>query len=94
LALKPKLRAEADYPYGNFVLRASAETVDGFWFPQVGLNYQVAEKWQLGLDYETRFGAAQISLHHPKYFLALSSQNLNLNASRALGVAMGLNYTF
>ena len=94
LNLKPKLRIEGGYPLGNTTLTAGAEAVDGQWFPQLAASYRVGSRWRLGLGYETRFGSVQISLRHPNYFLALSSQNLKLNESRALGLSMGLNYPF
>lgn len=92
--LKPKLSLEGQYPYGNLSMLARLESVDDMWFPQVGVSYQIASRWRLGLQYESRFGAVEISLRHPKYFVSLSSQNLNLDASRALGLAAGLNFTF
>ncbi|MDP1905733.1 MAG: hypothetical protein Q8M09_16055 [Pseudomonadota bacterium] len=94
LDLKPKLRIEADYPLGETTLLARVEGVDGQWFPQVGISHAIASKWRVGLDYETRFGAAEISLRHANYYLALSSQSLKLNESQALGIAAGLSYAF
>jgi hypothetical protein len=94
LDLKPKLRIEADYPLGETTLLARVDGVDGQWFPQVGISHAIASKWRVGLDYETRFGTAEISLRHANYYLALSSQSLKLNESRALGIAAGLSYAF
>jgi hypothetical protein len=94
LSLKPILRLEADYPYGNATILARLEGMDGNWFPQVGLSYRVASGWDLGVGYETRFGSMEISLHHANYFLALASQNLNLSQSRAVSVSAGLSYEF
>jgi hypothetical protein len=94
LTLKPKLRIAGAYPYGNATLQASLEGVEGNWFPQVGLSYRVASNWQLGLAYETRFGSAEISLHHANYFISLGSQSLNLSQSRAISASAGLSYEF
>jgi hypothetical protein len=94
LNLKPKLRFEGDYPLGDTSLMASAESLDGQWFPQLGASYAVAANWRLGLQYETRFGSAEISLRHPNFDLTLSSQKLSLSESRALGIAAGVNYSF
>lgn len=94
LDLKPKLRAEADYPLGDTTLLARVEGVDGQVFPQIGVSHLVGSKWRVGLDYETRFGSAEISLRHANYYLALSSQSLKLNESRALGISAGVNYAF
>ncbi len=94
LNLKPKLRVAGDYPVGNATLMASAEEMDGELFPQLGVNYLIAENWRVGLEYETRFGSAEISLRHPDFYLALSTQKLNFGESRALGFSAGLNYAF
>lgn len=50
------------------------------------LTLDLKPKLRVGLDYETRFGSAAISLRHANYYLALSSQSLKLNESRALGI--------
>lgn len=92
--LDPKLRVEAAYPYRGFNLRASVDAVEGYWFPQLGASYRVAGEWQLGIEYETRFGSAELRLRHPNYYFALRTQDLSLNDSRVLGLSMGLNYSF
>lgn len=94
LALDPKLSISGAYPLGAISLHARADSIDGLWIPQLGGEYAFATNWRVGLDYETRFGSAKISLRHPKYFVSLSTDKLKLNESHALGFAAGLSYVF
>ena len=78
----------------KFIFNAQLESVDQLWFPQLGVSYPLLANWRLGLNYETRFGSAGLSLQHPRFFVALSSESFSLNESPAMGFAMGMNLPF
>lgn len=94
LKLQPKYGIFGSYPIGDVKLRASFEGVSGFWFPQLGLHYRLSPEYEIGLDYETRFGATTVTLTHPDFYVSLATQNLDFSMSRAVGLSAGIKLDF
>jgi hypothetical protein len=92
--LQPKYMLEGEYPFGRVTAMAQLEEEDGYWFPQLGLGYALTGAWKLGVDYETRFGSFGVNVRNHNFYFGISTQSLNVETSRALGVSMGAQFSF
>ena len=92
--LDPKLHAQYTYPISSFDISAGTDWTKGYWFPQAGVTYHLNEKWKATLDYDTRFNTVGLGIKHPWFYLYLRSESASLSASKAYGLAGGVNIAF
>lgn len=94
MTLSPKYQLVGEYPVGRWTWLTQVESEKGYWFPQVGLGFSLLPDWRMGVDYGIRFQSFGVSLTHRNYYCRVSTEDLNLARSRALGVAAGLRFLF
>jgi hypothetical protein len=95
LRLQAKYMLEADLPpQAGIVGSARLEAQGGVVYPQLGLDWEFAPRWNCGIDYDTRFGALGVDLRHGGFSFGLSTQSANLAQSRAVGAELGYTLRF
>ena len=95
LKLKPKIMLEGAQPISeNLNLRVRLENIEDLWLPQMGIRYTPRPDWRLSLNYETRFKSVGMGLNWKNLSLALTSKNLSLDKSEALGFSAGFLLNF
>jgi hypothetical protein len=92
--LNPKVNAQFTYPLGTWEASAGTDWMKGYWFPQLGMTYQLNETWQTSLDYDVRFNSLGLGIKHKLFYLNLRSESASLGTARAYGLAGGVKVSF
>jgi hypothetical protein len=92
--LEPKWLASVTYPVGSMEIQGLASYTQGYWFPQLGLGYALAQRWRVKADYDVHFGTLGLSLNHPWFGLSLRTDSLDTNTAKAYGLAASIHIPF
>ena len=92
--LTPKVWMAAAYPLGSVELQAGSSYTVGYWFPELGVGYQLSPSWRISGSYDTHFGTVGARVEHPGFYFAVRSDNVDLSQAKAYGISGGFVIPF
>lgn len=92
--LDPKTTIQYSRAFGPFSIGAGALVVRSIAIPRVSLDYRLDDAWRFAVEHDFRFGSVGVALRYKYLSVAVSSERLDPDSAKSLGLAAQLVVLF